>query len=445
MNNFFNAFSKSSSDQWKEQIIKDLKGKEHELLEFADPIEEINFKAYYHQDEVPANNSAPGSSPFNRGSKRDLNDWNNGIQIIVSDESEANREALHALMTGADLLLFKSDKNNVDWKKVLNEVKAEFIQLQFEVSNTSEIDLIQEITGNSTNVAFNFDPFDGNLDFDSIKNKMNDRQFYAFKINGFGIQQGGATTWQQIAFCLNAGHETLLQLMESGLTIDEAAATIHFHIGVGSNYFLEISKIRALRNLWSKIIAAYQPKHNCSHNCSISAVIGHMNKSLQDPYTNLLRQTTEVMSATNGADNIIVLPYDLYSEDGVSELSKRMALNISLILKEESYLDRVIDPVGGSYSVERLTETVGKKAWDLFKSLEAKNGLTNDNTLATFIADVSSKADKRIELFNNGETVGIGINKYPDPNEKSSNWKETEGYLGLPNVVFEKSFKTITA
>ena len=122
--------------------------------------------------------------------------------------------------------------------------------------------------------------------------------------------------------------------------------------------------------LWSNVIAAYSPQHRCSHNVTVHAFITHMNKSVKDPYTNLLRQTTEVMSAVNGGINsVCVLPYDLYTSKGASELAQRMALNMTNILKEESYFDMVCDALGGSYSLENVQDILTDSAWKTFQKI----------------------------------------------------------------------------
>ena len=113
MNSFFSTFDKTSLSQWKDQIIQDLKGKEHSVLEFHDPIEELDYKAYYHQDETASKNEAPGNFPYTRGLKTSDNNWMNGALIEITDESNANKEALALLMKGADLLVFKTNPQKV--------------------------------------------------------------------------------------------------------------------------------------------------------------------------------------------------------------------------------------------------------------------------------------------------------------------------------------------
>jgi len=449
MSNFFKAFEKSSLTEWKDQIIKDLKGKEHSVLEFNDPIEELNYKAYYHQDEIKSSNELPGNYPFKRGLKTSENNWLNGTFILIDDEASANSEALECLMKGADLLVFKTEKTNCDWDKVLSNVKFEYTKVQFDVPTASDYKAIKKIVAQHiNNISFNFDLFssDNGIDlFNEVSEQTRESQHPVFLVNGFGVQQLGATTWQEIAFSLNVGHEYLLKLMSAGYSIDEASALVHFHIGVGNNYFYEIAKFRALRQLWSKIIEEYNPEHKCTYNCNITAVIGHTNKSLRDPYTNLLRQTTETMSATNGADAILVLPYDLYSTKGSSDIAKRMAINISLILKEESYLDKVIDPSGGSYSVEQLTNLIAEKAWISFQSIEANGGLFETSAIETFKDGIKTKRSERIEAFQSGKITGIGMNKYPDPGEKPADWQNRKSYLGIDPIMFDMESKNSLA
>lgn len=439
MEKLFEEFNPVNLETWTNQIVKDLKGKDLDILDFNDPIEEIDYRAFYNEEGFSTQDLNPGAFPGTRGTKTINNEWNNGIYIHVKNESSANKEALKALMQGADMIFFHADRQ-VDWKIVLNEIKLEFIKIQFKVSSLEEARTILSIAGNSVqNISFCFDA----LEMDSHTELINDlkgQQIASFLVNGFGVQQCGATTWQEIAFCLSTGHETLQKLLEEGLTIDQAAATIHFHVGIGANYFNEIAKLRALQMLWSKVIDAYKPEHNCSLNCQITSIIGFTNKSLKDPYTNLLRQTTETMSATNGSDSIVVLPYDLHCANGASELAKRMALNISLILKEESYLNMVADPTGGSYSLERLTDSMARKAWEYFQKMESEGGISN--FAEQFKSDVTTKRELRSEMIASGSSTLIGVNKYKDPEEKNTTWNNIPGYLGMETFVAELIEKT---
>ncbi|MFK7785530.1 MAG: methylmalonyl-CoA mutase family protein [Crocinitomicaceae bacterium] len=446
MNSFFKEFSPVGKEEWIEKIHADLKGKDPALLEHSNTIEEIDFSSVYHISDRKKHET-PGAFPFTRGLKTNLNDWKNTAYVLVSDEQEANSRILHLLMTGADALWIVADKENINWETVLSEVKFEYINIQCTLNTLEDMLTIRKMTSHTPNaVHFNFDFLTNDFELSAFSSHFKENQQRFALVNGFGIQQSGGTTWQEIAFCLNTGHEYLLQLMESGLTIDEASACIGFHVGIGSNYFFEIAKIRSLRALWAKIIGAYSPEHDCSYNCSITAIVGHTNKSLSDPHTNLLRQTTETMSALNaGVENIVVLPHDLYSDQGITSISQRMAINIPLILKEESYLDKVIDPAGGSYALEELTELIGEKAWTKFQAIEKAGGLFNEGLQDSFKAEIRSKRQLREEAFLAGDILLIGINKYSNPDPILSNWKQIPSYLGMEALNYERITKTISA
>ena len=447
MSNFFNEFDHVTKEEWSRKIHSDLRGKDPSLLQSKDSVEELDYACFYHSDDQISSGN-PGSFPFKRGALKLKNEWRNGALVEVNDPSEANKKALSLLMMGADLIWFKSIKPGIDWSIVLKGIQLEHIRAQFTPNSVEDLMSIKKSIGSSNNVQFNVDTIGKNQaqmikEFGDSLGKTS--QPYLL-VNGFGVQQSGATTWQEIAFCLNAGHEYLVNLMHQGKNIDQAAGSISFHIGIGSNYFFEMAKIRALRMLWSKIIKAYKPASENLFSCSITALVGHMNKSLADPYTNLLRQTTETMSALScGVDEIIVLPYDLHSTKGVSELAERMALNIPLILKEESYFDMVLDPLGGSYMLEQMTEMIGKKAWSEFQLLEKEGGLFNELARNSFIRKVGIKRSQRIERFESDGHILIGINKFSNPENIDTKWQELPNYLGMDALNFEQTSKNVSA
>lgn len=449
MSDFFSAFNKITKADWQAKLMDDLKGKNPSLLEINDVIEEINLSTYQHLEDALHTNSVPGNFPFLRGMNTPDNQWKNGCLVTIQNEKNANKKALEALNSGADLLVFKSVGKETNWTSVLENIKLEYVEVQFVVKSKAEFDRIQAIVPNNlNNIQYNLDFLEEFWDehqFNLIAESFKTKQQAFCSINGFKIQQTGATTWQENAFCLSTGHEYLVKLMKQGFTIDEAAACITFKIGIGSNYFYEIAKIRSLKMLWSKIIHSYQPAHKCSYNCNITAISGHMNKSLKDPYTNLLRQTTEVMSAANGGVNgVVTLPYDSISLNGASSLAERLALNISSILKEESYIDKVNDPLGGSYSIEKLTDIIGKKSWKLFQELDSLGGTFKTTALDYIRQSVNEKRTLRIEKYKLGETVGIGINKYPNTESFNNQWNEALQYLGMTQLILENEYKTAT-
>jgi len=449
MNDFFSDFDKVPKDEWVAKIEADLKGKDPALLHVIDQIEDLEFSSYYHNEDAVKENELPGNFPYKRGMNATDNSFRNGKLILIKNEEEANKKALKALNSGADLLIFKSTLAVTDWKRILQNIQLEYINCQFVINSKNEFTYLQELLRNEKNVQYNIDFHAEQFDLSDLKTiteNFKEKQQRFCAVNGFKIQQSGANAWQEIAFCLSTAHEYLVQLMEEDYTIDEASACITFNIGLGSNYFLESAKIRSLKMLWSKIVRAYSPVHTCSYNCHITAVTTHVNKSLKDPHTNLLRQTTEAMSAVNaGIAGIVILPYDIFSSNGESELAERTALNISSILSEESYLNKVIDPLGGSYSVEKLTELIGEKSWIEFQEIDTNSGLFSSETRKLFVSKIEEKRELRAQLFNNGEITGIGINIYP-PNENTSNkWHYDSSYLGLTPFILEREYKTVNA
>ncbi len=447
MRDFFSEFNSVSKEVWTAKIQSELQNQDLSLLEQFDPVEELNFTSFYHVSDQKKHET-PGGFPYTRGLNTKTNHASNTAFVHVDDETDGNARILHCLMTGADGIWIETNRSNLNWSVVLKDIQFEFITAQFSVPSIDDCLAIRKITGENPAVQFNFDfiGLNSKAELKALSETFKAHQQRFALVNGFGIQQVGATTWQEIAFCLNAGHEYLIELMSNGFSIDEASACIGFHIGIGRNYLYEIAKIRAMRSLWSKIVHAYEPAHACSHNCAMTAVIGCMNKSLSDPHTNLLRQTTESLSALcGGVDQLVVLPHDLYSDQGMSSISQRMAINIPLVLREESYLDKVIDPLGGSYSLEQLTTKIGEKAWETFQALEKSGGLFDENTLNQFKSEVRTKRSEREQSFLAGEIVLIGINKFANPEPVLSNWKEIPSYLGIDALNYERISKTVSA
>jgi len=448
MSDFFTAFEKVTREDWKNKLINDLKGKDPSLLQIEDEIEELSLSTYYHSEDLKLTDTVPGNFPFTRGMNAPSNKWGNGFLVVIENEMEANKKALEALNAGADLLVFKSTKSDTNWNVVLSDIQLEHIESQFVISSEEEFEAVRDcVSMISSGIQYNIDFLENQWkdgSFNSIAEKFKTGQQAFCSISGFKVQQAGATTWQEVAFCLSTAHEYLVKLMELGFTIDQASACITFKLGVGSNYFYEIAKIRSLKRLWSKIVEAYEPEHSCSYACNITAVLGHTNKSLKDPHTNLLRQTTEAMSAINaGVNGIVILPYDSLSKNGSSQLAERMALNISSILKEESYLDVVIDPLGGSYSVENITDCIAKKSWELFQQLDGQGGVFINEALDSLRKKINEKQLLRIQKFNEGTTVGIGINKYLNSDEIENSWKEVHPYLSMNQLILENAYKTV--
>ena len=212
---------------------------------------------------------------------------------------------------------------------------------------------------------------------------------------------------QQLAYAMTHVNEYFNRL-------ESINAPITFEIAVGTNYFFEIAKIRALRLLFQTLAKEY----NHPFECHIIAVPTKRNKTLYDYNVNLLRTTTECMSAIlGGADGISNLAYDaLYHKD--NEFGDRIARNQLLVLKHESYFNQVHNPSDGAYYIESLTAQLAEKALALFKDIEANGGLITQLIEGTIQRKINESAQKEQELFDSGKEVLLGTNKYPNKNDK---------------------------
>lgn len=441
MDKLFEAFPKSSTQDWIELLKKELKGADFETsLIKTDEIEGITYPSFFHKDDVLTLKQAPGVFPYRRGFNEELNDWSIIGELVVVDEKQANEKALSLLMKGCTALHFDIKKQNPDIAALLKDVKSKYIKIFITCSNENDYRLVSDFMSNSEldEVFFSLNPLELNKTLGTplfVEPKAGILRSY--HVDAYSIQQCGANASEELAFTLSLGHSYLFEQIKSGLTVDDALMNMHVTLGVGSNFLIEVAKFRAFRMLWSKIARSYKPAHVSSETIQVTAKTGFINKSLADPYTNLLRQTTEVMSAVlGGASHICNQAYDKLSVSGSSEFAERMAINTSLILKEESYLHQVLDAVGGSYAIEALTEKLAEKAWSLFHENEEQGVILSTNLKNS----IEATAQKRVDAYVERRKTLIGVNKFPNPESSSLIWNNQErSYFGLKLVTLEET------
>jgi methylmalonyl-CoA mutase len=424
---WISEFNPASEDQWKSQLLKELKG-DSEKLQVQNELEELNYSTFYHPDSQKNQALNSDSLPIARGFQKSTNQWRNGIQITIKDEKEANRKALDALMKGCDFIHFVSTQAT-NWQQILDGIGLAYIHTTFSLADPNELKILMKLLGKENIHHCSFGFTKDNLSNNEIKDLIKESQIPIIQIDGFSFNQCGANAIQELAFISAQAHSSLVQLLELGLSIDEAAACIHFRLGIGSNYLVEIAKFRAVKLLWANILKQYSPVHKCSYNCQITAEIGWVNKSLKDPNTNLLRQTTEAMSAIlGGIDRLIIHPFDACSLDGSSEFTERIALNISNLLQDESYFSAVADPLGGSYAIESLTEEISVQGWNLFKQMDA---LPEEIQKLKWKELVENKAKQRIGFLRSSKSILVGINKFMSPAKENSNWAKANTFENM--------------
>ncbi len=395
MQHLFSEFNSTTAEAWKEQIIKDLKG-----IDFNNLVWKTNsgiyVKPFYTKEDIQLSNENASMS----------SDWSICEYINVGDEKIANAKALNALQNGASGLVFKiTQKTN--FETLCKGILFEHIYSLFEVAPEFEGELNTFLENKNYN-QYCFIESDHTLNGKiNITNPLS-----TISINTSIYNEAGANPVNQLAYSISHINEYLNELTTQNKLAD--LKTLHITASVGGDFFMEICKLRALRKLANFILEQY----NCEAQIHIHAQTTLVNKTSIDIYNNLLRSTTEIMSASiGGANSIVVFPFD-YEVNPDNDFSSRMARNQQLILKDESYLNKVSDIAAGSYYIETITKTMCEKAWNSFKDIETKGGLINALKLNYIHTLIKEDADKLIADFKDGKLILVGVNKFQNKLEE---------------------------
>ncbi len=413
MKNLFDDFNPISSKQWKQKIQFELNGADYNETVVWNSPEDIMVKPFYHKDEFE------GVAPINTKAS----EFSICQNIFVHDLEKTIIRANDSINRGAESIRFTIEDENTDVTKLLESLPLEKISIYFHLTFIS-IDFVKKIEAiakkENATIFCNLDPIgqlakDGNWFVTKEKNNFETLNLISEATENLSIisidsgvyQNAGANMVQQIAYSLGQANEYFNKIT----TIKKP---IVFEVSVGTNYFFEIAKLRALRQLFNLIAKEYNPNLECHLLVSPTK----RNKTLYDYNVNMLRTTTECMSAIlGGADAIANLPYDaLYHKD--NEFGDRIARNQLLILKHESYFDKVNNPADGSYYIESLTHQLAEKALNLFKDIEANGGFLKQLNDGIIKRKIQESADKEQELFDAGKEILLGTNKYPNKNDR---------------------------
>ena len=237
-------------------------------------------------------------------------------------------------------------------------------------------------------------------------------KFNSISISGYHMQEAGATAVQELAFTLADGKEYVRTAIESGLDVDAFAGRLSFFFAIGMNFFMEIAKLRAARLLWTRIMKEFNPKKAGSLMLRTHCQTSGVSLTEQDPYNNVVRTAVEALAAvlggtqslhTNALDEAIALP---------TEFSARIARNTQLIIQDETYVTKVVDPLAGSYYVEALTHALASHAWELIQEVESMGGMTKAVESGMPKLRIEEAAARRQARVDRGEDVIVGVNKY---------------------------------
>ncbi len=237
-------------------------------------------------------------------------------------------------------------------------------------------------------------------------------KFNSISISGYHMHEAGATAVQELAFTIADGREYVRAALEKGLPVDDFAPRLSFFFGIGMNFFMEIAKLRAARLLWAKTMAEFSPKKAMSLALRTHCQTSGVSLTEKDPYNNVVRTTIEAMAAllggtqslhTNALDEAIALPTDF---------SARIARNTQLVLQNESGITHVVDPLGGSYYIESLTDALATHAWKLMEEVEATGGMTKAIEAGMPKQKIEEAAARTMARIDRAEQVIVGVNKY---------------------------------
>ena len=455
----FAEFPPVSTETWEAAIAVDLKGADYERKLVWRTPEGFNVRPYYRAENLEGLKflgSEPGVFPYVRGTRKD-NMWRVHQSLTVKTPEEANAEALKLLNGGVDSLGFclTGDLTAEQVDVLLKEIYLPAVEIVFSGKGLrSVVDPVlakieKEGLKETANVHFVFDPIinclslkgdfcspDGKKSFEMLaalaKRTADMKGVRVVTVSGENFSNAGSTIVEELAFTLSAGHDYLVHLMDEGLSVDEAARKIRFSMGVTSNYFMEMAKFRAARMLWANIVKGYNPQKDCSCKMFTHAVTSTWNQTVYDPYINMLRGTTEAMSAAiAGVHSMEVTPFNVSFAEP-DEFSKRIARNVELLLKHESHFDQVVDPAGGSYYIENLTQSIAAEAWKLFLEVEEKGGYIEAFKSGYIVERVNASAAAKDKSVAQRRITLLGANQYPNFTEVA------------PAEVSEKSVERVT-
>jgi len=439
----FAEFAPVTTAEWDAVINVDLKGADYDKKLVWKPLEGFSVRPYYRAEDLKKLNHLqylPGQFPYVRSNNTNSNAWLVRQEILVEDVKAANAKALDVLMKGVDSLgfVFNSCKEltAAELDTLLEGICVSAIEVNFvcccKSRNLAKL-FIEKMKKAGVNLAdvrgsINYSPLsslslNGEWCSDEAAAFANTKEmieaaatlpnFKVLSVDGSIFHNSGATSVQELAFALSMGNEYLAKLTDLGVCATKVAKAIRFNFSVSSNYFMEIAKFRAARMLWAEIVKSYGVAENDA-KMSIHAETSKWNQTIYDPYVNMLRGTTEAMSATiAGVDSLTVVPFDAAYRQP-TEFSDRIARNAQLLLKEEAHFDLVVDPSAGSYYIETLTDSIAKAAWELFKQAEEKGGYVAAFTAGFVQETIKATAQKRDMNIATRRDILLGTNQYPN-------------------------------
>jgi len=458
MNKLFTEFDSVSTKDWLDIINKDLKGTDIKKL-MRKTIDGLSFEPFYRKENtenLPTINSLPNQFPFLRGYKED-NNWAVRQDVLFKNIDEALEVTKIAKEKNINLVGIefgrKFELSDIDFTKITESNK----NLAFSAYENIEdaYFLLKKQNINLKSAFFNYDPityktftgdhYKGMKETWSVVEEMLKNEQTGVKtlgINLYHFANAGASPVMQLAFGLSIASQYINFATETKIPLKTVLANIFFNLAVDTEYFMEISKIRAFRYLFAKLIEAYDPNLKNEAKTYIHGVTTRRNKTIYDAHINMLRTTIETLAGVvGGVDSFTTEPYNtIFAKP--DEFAHRIAVNQQIVIKEEAYADKVTDPAGGSYYVENLTVKLIEEAWNLFLEIEEKGGYC-EALHSGYITDLVEKiAQKEISLVDQGQKSILGTNKYPNQDENLLKTTINKP-LDISDIKHKSTYKTL--
>lgn len=439
----FDQFSPVSPEEWRAKAEVDLKGADFDKKMIWRTNEGFNVQPLYRGVDIKdfkTIDSLPGEYPYVR-STRTNNVWLVRQDIKVEDAKAANAKALDVLNKGVTALGFKLCKGiEIDLDTLLDGIYTDVVEINFTICPSRAIELAKALVAYLQKKG-TAEKFVGSIDYNPYKKQLKAgkhlpaniadeaaellkivepvKHLRVLSVNSEMLSNAGAFIYQELGYALAWGNEWMAQLTDKGFSADEVAHRIKFNMGVSTIYFMEIAKFRAARMLWAQIVKQYKPECDCACKMVVNASTARFTQTLFDSHVNLLRSQTQAMSAALACvDEITVTPFDAPYSEG-DDFSERIARNQQILLMEESHLDKVVDPAGGSYYVEELTMSLAQVAWKLFLEVEDNGGfmaMVANNEIANA---VNASAASRFDKVAKRKEQLLGTNQFPNFTEVS--------------------------
>ncbi|MFC4769700.1 methylmalonyl-CoA mutase family protein [Effusibacillus consociatus] len=468
----FSEFPIPSYEQWREVTEKSLKGASFETKLMTNTYEEFTLQPIYRKEDIERLlhvSNFPGFAPYVRGTKAlgyVIRPWEVCQEISPGTPEEFNRAAQNDLQRGQTMLNLVLDRaalsglnpdeakpedvgnkgvsifRREDLDTALDDINLEKVPLYIQTGALGLPILAlllshleaqgkdpQKLSG-----CIGMNPLgalvqEGTIPcpletaYDAMEQITNwairnAPQLQTILVEGHPYHNAGGSAVQELAFSLATAVEYIRALLNRGSSIEEIASKIRFSFSIGSNFFMEIAKVRAARMLWANIVRAFGGSDEVQ-KMTIHARTSAWTKTIHDPYVNMLRSTTEAFAAiVGGVDSLHVSPFDEAIRTA-DEFSRRIARNTQFILEQEANLSRVVDPAGGSWYVESLTDSIAQKAWELFQQVEDKGGMLKALQSGYPQDQIEQVAAKRRENIARRKDRLVGTNMYPNLQEPS--------------------------